>query len=262
VFEEELANVPVQPPRSGVLPGMRLAAAVPRSALLLLIVFVLLFGMFPLMIAGSDPHMKLGIGPSRLAAGRVLEVRDTGSCRNTHARQVVFAFAAQSGGEFRGSALVCEQSPYYNAQPGERIEIHYLTREPAVNAIAGNEPDQPPLFFFAFFPVLMLLVLSPMFVPQLRGVLRARRMYKNGSMAQGAVVFVKRRSASTWPGWPGSSAADVYVAHQSASGERMETVVWCPNDWLISQLAPGTSVHILLQPGKSSQGVLLEAFIR
>ena len=80
MFEEDLANVPVQPPRSGVLPGMRLAAAIPRAALPLLILFVLFFGMFPLMIAGTDPHMKLGIGPSLLAEGRVLEVRETGSC--------------------------------------------------------------------------------------------------------------------------------------------------------------------------------------
>jgi hypothetical protein len=262
VFEEELANVSVQPPRSGVLPGMRIAAVIPRSALLLLVLLVLFFGTFPLMIASTDPHMKLVIGPSRPAEARVLEVRETGSCRDTHARQVVFAFAAQSGGEFRGSALVCEQSPYYNAQPGDRIEIHYLAREPAVNAIAGNGPAAPPLFVFAFFPVFMLLVLLPTFVPQLRGVLRARRIYRNGSLVQGTVVFVKRRAAWSRPGWPGSSAAEVYVAHQSPSGGRAETVVWCPNDWLINQLAPGTSVHILLPPEKSKQGVLLEAFIR
>jgi hypothetical protein len=263
MFEEELAAVPVNPPRIGVLPGMRISAALPRSTLLLLIVLVFFFGMFPLIeLETLDPHAKLGWGPSQTAQGRVLSIRRGGSCQGANARQIVYSFTAVSGQEFRGSGVVCEQSAYYDAQGGDRIEIRYLTREPTVNAIVGNEVEGPPAFFFLFFPLVMLFFLAPMFLPQINNVLRARRLYRSGVLAQGRVVFVKRRSTFALPGWPGASAADVYVAHLSPAGAPLETVVWCANDWVINHLAPGTGVHILLPPGKSARGVLLEAFIR
>jgi hypothetical protein len=92
--------------------------------------------------------------------------------------------------------------------------------------------------------------------------MRARQLYKKGVVVEGRVVFVKRRSATTWPGWPGSTTADVYVAYQTPNGGRAETVVGCSNDWLLNQFSPGATVHILLAPDASKRGALIEAFIR
>ena len=111
-------------------------------------------------------------------------------------------------------------------------------------------------------PSFFLLLLSPLYFPQIREVMYARRLYRTGVLAQGNVVFVKKRSAGNWPGWPGSSTADVYVAHQLPGGGRVETVVRCTNDWLVNQFSPGATVHILLSPDQSKRGVLLETFIR
>jgi hypothetical protein len=242
---------------------MRLRSAVPRSTLILLLAFVLLFAVFPLSIMSTDPKAKPGIGPSGTAEGRVLSVTDVSACRGSAARRIVYAFSAQSSSEFRGVGVVCEESAYYSTRVGEKIEIRFLKRDPAVNAIAGTEAvNEPPLFLFMIFPLFFLVILSPLYLPQLREVVRARRLYKKGALVEGKVVFVKRRSATTWPGWPGSTTADVYVAHQTPSGGRVETVVGCSNDWLLNQLSPGATVHILLAPDKSARGVLVEAFIR
>lgn len=262
MFDDELASVPKQPPRTGVLPGMRFGAAIPRATLILLLAFVLLFATLPLSIMNADPKAKLALGPSATTQGRVLAATDVSGCRGSASRRIVYAFSAQSGSEFRGAVIACEESSYYSAQAGDKIPIRYLTRDPAVNAVAGTDQNEPPVFLFMIFPLFFLLMFGPLYFPQLREVMRARQLYKKGTLAQGKVVFVRRRSSGTWPGWPGSSSADVYVSYQLPSGEVLETVAWCANDWLINQLSPGSTVHVLLPSKKSSRGALLEAYIR
>jgi len=263
MFDDELASIRTQPPRTGVLPGMRLRSAVPRSTLILLIAFIALFAVFPLSIISTDPMMRLNIGPSRDARGQVLSVTPVSACGSSVAHRILYTFSAGSGSTFRGTTTVCEQSPYSSVQAGDSVDIRYLDRDPSVNTIAGANPDNaPPLAFFMIFPLFFLLVLSPLYFPQIREVIRARRLYKTGLLAQGKVVFVKKRNAGTWPGFPGNSMADVYVAHDLPQGGRRETIVWCSNDWLLHQLSPGTTVHILLPADSSARGALLEAFIR
>jgi hypothetical protein len=262
MFEDELAAVVAQPPRPGVLPGMRLSSAIPRSTLILLVAFMLFFGAFPLSIMSADPRARLDLGPNRVAEGRVVSTSDVSSCRNSDGRRIVYAFSPEGGKEYRGTNVVSEVSPYYSAQVGDKIEIRYLVRDPIVSAVAGSDSNEPPIFVFMLFPAFFFLVFSPLYFPQIREVMRARRLYKTGVLLQGNVVFVKKRGGATWPGWPGSSTADVYVAHQLPGGGRAETIAWCTNDWLINQLSPGTPVHILLSPKKSQRGALLEAFLR
>ena len=263
MFDEELATIPSNAPRAGVLPGMRLSTAIPRTTLLLLLALVVFFAIFPLSIMSSDPKMRLSLGPSRTTEGRVLGLSQVSGCRGSSARRIVYAFSSQPGSEFRGASIVCEDSPYYSVQVGDRIQIRYLARDPALNAIAGADSgNEPPFAVFVFFPLFFLLVLSPLYLPQLREVLRARRLYKSGVMTSGRVVFVKRRNTTTWPGWPGVTSADVYVAYQPSTGGRAETIVSCANDWLLTQLSPGATVHILLPADRSGRGALLEAFIR
>ena len=263
MFDDELTTVRVQPPRTGTLPGMRLRSAIPRSTLILLTALVILFAVFPLSIINADPMMRLQVGPSRDITGRVLSVAPASACGDPDGHRILYSFSAGPGNAFRGTSTVCEQSPYYSIQVGENVEIRYLSRDPTVNAIAGAIPEnQPPVAFFAIFPLFFLVILSPLYFPQIREVVRARRLYKTSRLVEGKVVFVKKRDSARWPGFPGSSTADVYVAHDLPHGGRGETVVWCSNDWLLHQLSPGTAVHILLPPDGSARGVLLEAFIR
>lgn len=263
MFDAELAAIPVQPPRAGLLAGMRISAAIPRSSLILVIAFVVFFVAFPISIMSTHPRSRLALGARYIAQGRVLSVTDVPGCRDAGAHRIAYAFSADAGNEFRGTSVLCEQSPYYSAQAGDQVQIRYLARDPSANAIVGTNSDNPPpIFLFVIVPLFFLLVFSPLYFPQLREVIRVRRLYKTGVVVQGQVVFVKKRSAGAASGWPGSSTAEVYVTHQLPGGGRAETIVWCGNDWLTNQLSAGTTVHILLPPGKSAGGALLEAFIR
>jgi hypothetical protein len=166
MFDEELATIPAQPPRTGMLPGMRLRAAIPRSTLILLVAFVVLFAAFPLSIMSADPKAKLGFGPSRTAEGRVLSVTGVSGCRGSTAHRIVYAFTAESGNEFRGADVACEESQYHSAQVDDKIEIRYLARDPAVNAVIGiNSGNEPPVFLFMIFPLFFCLYCRPYTFP-------------------------------------------------------------------------------------------------
>ncbi len=264
MFDDQLAHVPANPPRRpDLLPGLRFGLAVSRSALVLPLLFVAFFIFVPLSIGLSDPAARLAWGPTRTGQGRVLSTSSIAACRGSNARRVVYTFSPEPGRELRGAATVCEQSPYYSIAEGDPVEVKFAPGNPSINALQGSgDNNAPPIGFFLFIPVFILAMFAPMFMPQLRELMRARRAFRNGQLAMATVIFVKKRTTSSWPGWPGSSAADVYLAIQTSAGEKREAVAWCPNDWLIYNLAPGAKVHVAYSDDKAARVALLETFLR
>jgi hypothetical protein len=264
MFDEQFALIPAAPPRSvDLLPGLRLAAVVSRRTLLLPIVFVTLFSLFPMLVAQSDPTMRLAMGPSRSVPARVLAVAEVSSGQRAGSHRITYVFSTQDGRQFRGAGVVRQDSAYYSIQPGDTIEVKYLSHDPSVNIINSVDSNNgPPVFLFFFFPVFALLVFTALFLPQLREMTRARRLFRTGHIAIGKVVFVKKTAGFTWPGWPGNAGAEVYVTYHSGTGEQTESRAWCANDWLLQQLVPGISVHIAYRGDTTARVALLEAFLR
>jgi hypothetical protein len=263
MFDNLLAQLPTTPPRPPrTLPGLRISSVVPRSALLLPIVFVAFFALVPLSVMRSDPAMRLALGPTQNSQGRIVSAVETPACRGSTARRVIYSFSPEQGREYRGSATMCEGAIYYSVKEGDPVEVQYLSSDPAVNVLRGNSNNAPPVAIFFLMPLFVLALLSSMFVPQIRELLRARRLYKGGRLAEGTVVFVKTRVSSFRPGWPGSSASEVFVEFRSPTGDRREAVAWCANEWLVNQLAPGAIVHIAYSDDDPAKVALLEAFLR
>jgi hypothetical protein len=222
--------------------------------------------MIPLSILESNSDLTLQLGPSLEAQGTVRDVSDASSCRSGSAHRIVYAFTSSSGMQQRGVDSLCEESPYYSVQVGDAIAIRYLTRDPAVNEVAGAHTDAPPLafaFFPLFFPLFFLAIFAPLFLPRVREILRARRLYRMGVLTQGKVVFVKKRTLgpTQWHGMQGNFA-EVYVAYTQPGGQRAELIAGCSNDWLLNHLEPGAAVHVVHAPGGSPRGSILEEFIR
>jgi hypothetical protein len=92
--------------------------------------------------------------------------------------------------------------------------------------------------------------------------LRARRLYRSGRLANGKVVFVKKRATGSWPGMSFNSASEVYITFSAAGEQKREGVASCQNDWLVNQLAPGADVHVAYSDDRSAKVALLEAYIR
>src|SRR5689334_3331582 len=123
MFDDELSAVPAQAPRPGVLPGMRLRAAIPWPIVIFLGSLVAMFALLPLVFLGSDPRLRLQTFPNPTVMGRVLSSNDATGCRGVGGHLIVYVFSPESGGEFRGAGLVCQQSAYYSAHAGDSIPV-------------------------------------------------------------------------------------------------------------------------------------------
>lgn len=261
MFEDQIAQFPPNPPRAaGLLPGLRLASAVSRSSLMIPLFFVVIFSLMPFSFFFSDPHARLSLGHTETITGRVVAIAPSG-CRG-EGHKITYAFAPPNGTEYRATSSACRGSPYFDVASGDHVPVTYLTSDPSINTIAGeSDVNAPPFFIFLFFPLFGLLIFLP-FVPQIREVFRARRRFQKGVIAKGTVVFVKRKTSFSFPGWPGANAAEVFITYTAASGTAVEAKAFCNNDWLLNHLPPGTMVNIAYMANRPDAITLLDAYIR
>ena len=262
MFEEDIARLPVEPPRvATLLPGLRISSTISRTTLILPIVVVALFTLLPLSITFSDPQARLAVGHTEVVDGRIVTLRPNG-CRG-QGHQITYTFSPPTRVEYRATASLCPGSPYYELNAGDHVPVKYLASDPAINTIADTSAaDQPPFLLFFFFPIFALLILLPTFLSQIRPLLRARHLFQKGRIVLGSVVFVKRRTNSSWPGWPAPTTAEVFVTYRPPAGNIQEAKAWCNNDWLLGQLKPGSMVHIAVLSDRPDEAALLDAFVR
>ncbi len=261
MFEDLLKDITSQPPRPlKQLPGLRYGAAVPRQLIILLLFFGVFFLLVPLSIMRSDPKLRLATGQAATAPAQVIAVADADDDRS-RGRRITYEFTPPQGVPHRGSAVAGRNSPYYSIKEGEALPVRYLPSDPGVNAIGDGGKDQPPLFFFAIFPLFFLVMFGAVFMPQLREVRRARKAFRQGRLVRGSVVYVRKRQSGNWSNQLSTASYDVFVAYQ-AEGRASEGRAWCNNEWLLHHLAPGTEVHLAYLPDRPEQIVLLDAFLR
>lgn len=262
MFDDELAKVPTQPPRSlTLLPGLRVRSVFSGISLSGPLTIISFFSLFPLLILFSGPEGRLAFGNTGLAQGRVIKVSNSDSPSQTR-RVLTYAFTPPGNrGEYRSTSSVDQSSVYFSINAGNSVPIKYLISDPAISVIAGDRNSEPPYFLFLFFPFFGLLIFAPVFAPVFRELLRARRIVKNGFITQGSIVFVRRRIRG-WPVWPDLAAFDVTVSYQTPSGVSAEAKAWCNNEWLVHNLPPDCTVHIAIIPSRPGRGALLEAFVR
>lgn len=261
MFEDQLAKLPLNPPRSpALLPGLRLSSAISKTWLSIPLFFAVMFTFMPLVILTADPKARLAFGRTETVEGHVVAVT-TNECRG-QGRQITYAFSPPRSPEYRATASFCPGSPYFDLGPGNTVPVEYLISDPSVSLIVGQSRDRPPYLMFFLFPLFGALMFAPTFVPQMRDLLHARRCFKRGVVATGTVLFVKRGASWAWPGGLGASGADVFVAYQLPSGTGGEAKARCNNDWLLGHLSPGASVNIAFLPERPSRAALLEAYIR
>jgi hypothetical protein len=263
MFEEQFANLPADPPRAfESLPGLKLRRAFQGTALLFPLVFIIFFLSVPLSIMRSDPSMRFAISPNRSIQGRVISSNIVAACRSDKAHRVIYEFSPKDGTNYRGAGTACEQSIYYTVKEGDAVEVQYLTHDPVVSRLRGNTPpNATPVYLFIFTPVFILAMFGSLLFPPLRELRRARRIFRNGRLATGAVLFVKRRANTFSRGWSGNTSSDVFIQFTSSAGQKREGVAWCPNEWLADQLVQGGEVHVAYDD-RSDNVALLEAFVR
>lgn len=276
MFEDVFASLPASPPRSSVLPGLTLAAAVaPRSRGLFFLCLVVI--LLPVVLLGVRITTRLVLNLGRTIEGRVISV-----LHGTHGydcSRITYSFTPRPGESFVNTGVVCHRSPDFSAREGDPIAIRFLAYYPAVNGLADSTGlGIGVLLGPALFLLFGLFVINRLF-PRVLPVMRCCYLYKYGLLATGKVVFVKiRPPVSTRSGreigfddltislpggarQPSPMVADVFIAHDLPTGEQIEGTAWCDSAWLLAQLSPGTTVHIAFMPGHPRRLALLDAFV-
>jgi hypothetical protein len=202
------------------------------------------------------------VGATDAAQGHVVSVSSASACRGSASHRVIYTFSSKSGREYRAATLLCEESPYYSVQEGDAIEVRYLRSDPTLSRLPNERGNNaPPFALFLLMPFFFLAIFGAMFWPPIGELLKARQLFKNGRLAVGKVIYVKRRSNFLWPGMPGNNASLVFVAIQS-SGVTREVMASCQNDWLMNHLMPGATVHVAYREDTATKVALLDAYIR
>jgi hypothetical protein len=146
--------------------------------------------------------------------------------------------------------------------------IFLASREARSRAVQGAEvsgcrrSQEPPLIVFFIFPAVGLAICFSLSKALLGPVLRGRRIYRDGVLAKGTVVFVKPRASMARQDFPGASVSEVFISYPSPTGGKAEARAECSNAWLLAQLPSGASVTIAFLPDKPGEALLLEAFLR
>ena len=258
---EDLARIPVNPPRrTDLLPGLRLSRALSGRMLALPLAFMGFAAVMPILILSTDRDAALTFRATETVAGKVeLAVPgERGRCGNN--TRLTYSFTTSRGAPFRGAQTVCDDDPYGRAQNGDALPIVYVASDPSINAIAGREKNGPPFPVFFVFPLFFVAVFVPMLWPPIAQLLRDRKTFAQGVLARGRVVFARRQSTQSWPGWQGmTSRSEVFVRAEPPTGPPREVVVACSNEWLLAHLAPGSEVHVCV---RGDQAMLVEVYLR
>jgi len=254
-----LAHIPAEPPRSAeLLPGLRLSRVVSARTLGLPLAFLVFMAFMPLLGLAGDRDAMLALRETETTSGRVESSEPGRGCQDG-STEISYSFTSSSGVAFRGSESACAKSAYGGVRPGDPIPVVYLKADPTVSAVAGSRTRKAFYLPFLLLPLFGLIFFAPLVWPRIARYREDRKLFEEGSLARGRVVFVSAGRDSFWPGWPMATRGEVFVAARLRSGGEREVKAICTNDWLLTHLAPGTEVHVCVEEGRA---VLLENYFR
>jgi len=259
---EAIKDIPRNPSRRmDTLPGLRWKNAFDRRAMLLPLIFLGFFLFFPVMMFTSDPTMRLQFKQKARVEGKVTVTKDRNSGEG-RGRDLEYSFETKDHQQYLGSQVVYEHSPYFQAEAGTAVPIIYAEGEPALNGIDGLVgQDAPPLALFLIFPFFPLVFFGLMLLPSIQSVAKARKIFKQGTIVDAEIVFIKKRSVLAGFHFP-ISRSEVYYTYKNTRDEQVESKTVCDNDWLVHKLDIGTPIHVAYVERSPRKSVILEAFIR
>lgn len=261
MFDEQLGQIPTEPPRSpALLRGLRFRSVLMRWTLIIPLAVLMLSSLFAIAVILTSPGGNFLLRQTRVTNGTVI------SADANPERQYVkttYKFLSGNGVEYRNTRYLLENSPYAGVKPGETIPVQFVLHDPSINRIVEGEKPNDVLVFLSFLPLFFWsLILSPLILARLIRILRDRMVFRRGYLAQGIVLFVKPSAVFMWWGWSGASTAEVFVRFQEGPTLQHEARALCQNDWLLKHLSPGAPVHIAYLRKRPSRAVLLEAYVR
>ncbi len=254
------ASIPEHPPRNAkLLPGLHLSKTIRPSSLILASVLLLLFALAPLAIIFSNQDTMLSLYATKTASGEVAQVQEGRECKGA---SIDIRYTFKAGDlEYRGMDTACSRSAYAELTPGDKIPITHLADDPSVNAISGASRNEPPLSLLLMIPLFGFALFGGLVLPRFSEVMRDRKLFRQGVLAEGSVIFVTKTYGSPYQGTGRPTQSQVYVALSGSGDSPSEVKAQCSNDWLLTHLPPGARVMVVYDP-KNNNAMLVEGYLR
>ena len=267
-FANLLSHIPPQPPRDPrILHGLNLKRAWTKGPLLFLVPFCLMFAFLPLIMMSDSQirsERRATKGNLKSASGIVTKAGWQSAGNNAQGFQSYLVNYKFQDGKvtFNGKSIVYQGSPFANVKAGAKVPVLYAPEDPSLNGIAGEWGTRNvfPVELFFLFPLMFLFMFAPFTVWPLKRLFQARRMFKNGTLTSGRVVWVKRQNQFFFA-TPVGSNFEVFFTFTTDEGQAVRTSQSVDNDWLVNQLKPDDELTVVYTPRKPQQALFLEAFI-
>ncbi|MES9816526.1 MAG: DUF3592 domain-containing protein [Candidatus Thiodiazotropha sp.] len=260
----DFSVIPNRPPRSvSLLLGLKLSEILDYKTVFFVVLFVLIMGLFPVtMILAMDKEARLPFIEMEKVQGSVIELVDNSQCDNP-STNLRYKFKTAIGHSYYGDYLTCENSMYSSLGVGDNLPIIYDPKKPSFNGIEGElGKKQPPFVIFMVFPLIFLLIIFPMFLPNLKQVITARSIFKKGQITKGEILFVGRKKLSTVINFKGVASLEIFYSYETNKGDRVESKVNTDNDWLANKLAVGSPVTVVYIESKPKRSIILDFYYR
>lgn len=253
---EELRALPTLPPRREMLAGLRWKSLF-GTPIWFIFPFLVFFCFIPFIFVqtAKNNRAKDGRATARIIQAEPIDNQQTGQPQTF----LKYRFR-HNGRDYASTTLASPTSPLSMQRVGNSFEIAFDPSRPQHNFPASQvAQDEVPWFVFVIFPLFFGAFLLPLFLPQLRTLWLARRLFARGVLTTGRMKIVKNAPMPT-PFMPFGSH-QVFYEFDDENGQCHRGTMRCDNSWLAMQWKPESPVVVAYNPRKPRQNIILEPFV-
>ncbi|THB69012.1 MAG: hypothetical protein D6B27_01330 [Gammaproteobacteria bacterium] len=254
---EKLAVTPRDP---NDLPGLKLDRKAMTLPIIIIMTVIVTMASIVIFIHMANPMAQLTGKNTSNAIASIYEVEKLSG--NRSCVQVSYKFKDKKGMEFTGKSRISSSSPYCKLKESDTITIRYANGAPDNNYVDSEIGKRTPdkLMVFIMMPLMILLVLLPLLLPQVRQKFQAKKIFKNGVFTKAKVYYIKR-DIDINRGAFSPQKFKVFLDFTDADGKQVRTGVNFTNDWLVNQLAVGSELHVIYLAEKPEKAMIVEDYI-
>lgn len=260
----DFKDMPERPPRSiSLLAGLKYSAIFDKSMIFPIIFIALIIGIFPVvMLLSIEKSFRLPFVHMEKADGSVTEIVDNSKC-DRRSISIHYQFLTNQNYTYYGKYVSCQGNLYSSLKVGGSLPIVYDPKDPSFNGIDGElGKNDPPLFMFIFFPLIFLLIFTPLVIPNIKQIKDARSIFKKGVIAKGEIIFIRRKRPTNMFNLKLLTNMEVFFRFSTVNGETLESKVTTDNDWLSNKLEIGSSVTVAYMEKKPKKNIVLDFYYR
>ena len=260
-----LKDFPENPPRAvSLLSGLNYSIVLNKSMIFSVISFALIIGIFlTIMILSAQEGFLLPFIHMEKVEGSIIEVIDNSKC-DRQSISIHYRFLTNQNRTYYGEDIFYRSNLYSSLKVGDSLPILYDPTDPSFNGIEGEiGKDSSPIWIFIIILLIFLSMFASILMPNIKQVKAARSVFKNGLIANGEIIFIRRKKPTNiFNTTKFLTNMEIFFRFSTKNGEKLESKITTDNDWLSSKLEIGSSVTVAYMEKRPQKNIILEFYYR